>query len=254
MSTILTIVASPEKLQGRISRFLQQCHKQIGYERHPNLYFDNIGTLSVEITQEEILLDLFEQGVYLPPFAINQHDGLRRHVKIVGQQTYKPGLFALFDVRIRQDACNMVDFPFVKHDDPLTVFHLSPRLHIHAALQYFVSEILLHLCDIHHIAIGKPLKLLIIDASPVHGHDVTATVDRRGKHEGVVGGCRGEANVARHPLVGMDDGVNLDAAFLPLCPGVASHPFEQKVGEEGDRGGMMCPPKVGQKTFGGHIT
>ena len=135
---------------------MQQCHKQIGYERHPNLYFDGIGTLSVEITQGEILLDLSEQGLYLPPFAINQHDGLRRHVKIVGQQTYKPGPFALFDVRIRHDACNMVDFPFVKHDDPLTVFHLSPRRHIHAALQYFVNEILLHLCDIHHIAIGKP--------------------------------------------------------------------------------------------------
>lgn len=56
------------------------------------------------------------------------------------------------------------------------------------------------------------------------------------------------------PFVAMNDGVNLDVAFLPPCPGVASHPFEQKVGEEGDRGRMVCPPKVGQKTFGGHIT
>lgn len=46
-------------------------HKeQIGYESDPNLDFNGIGALSIEVSQREVLLVLFEQQFYLPAPAV----------------------------------------------------------------------------------------------------------------------------------------------------------------------------------------
>ena len=44
--------------------------KQIGYESDPDLDFNGIGALSIEVSQREVLLDLFEQQFYLPAPAV----------------------------------------------------------------------------------------------------------------------------------------------------------------------------------------
>ena len=39
---------------------LQQCQQQVGDERHPYLYLDGVGTFAVEVSEWEVLLQLFE--------------------------------------------------------------------------------------------------------------------------------------------------------------------------------------------------
>ena len=54
----------------------------------------------------------------------------------------------------------------------------------------------------------------------------------RRKHEGVVGGSGCEANVTWHALIGMYDGMDLDAAFLLTRLGMPAHTLEYGVGEQ----------------------
>ena len=50
----------------------------------------------------------------------------------------------------------------------------------------------------------------------------------------VVLGSGGELDVVGYALVGMDDGVDLDAAFLPARLGIAPHTLENQVREQAD--------------------
>ena len=94
------MVASPEKLQERVSPFFitirsrlaisvtQICilmalalfhyhQKQIGYKRHPNLYLDGICTFSIEVFQREVLFYLLEQQFNFPAFTVNFYNFVR---------------------------------------------------------------------------------------------------------------------------------------------------------------------------------
>ena len=55
-------------------------------------------------------------------------------------------------------------------------------------------------------------------------------------YEAVVGGRRREADVRRHPLVGVYVGVDLDAALLLSCLRMPPRALEDEVGEERDGG------------------
>ncbi len=76
MRIILTIDACPEKLQWRLP--LNDHHEQIFYQCDPNLY---LGALTIEIPEREVLLQLLEEQLYLPSFAVYifvQNEGGKR--------------------------------------------------------------------------------------------------------------------------------------------------------------------------------
>ena len=50
--------------------FLHDHQQKVGNECYPYLYLDGIGALSIEVSQREVLLDLFEQQFYLPAPAV----------------------------------------------------------------------------------------------------------------------------------------------------------------------------------------
>ena len=116
--------------------------------------------------------------------------------------------------------------------------HEPVTVHVHHVALGLVGQVLLHLGDVGHAQAGQFLKFAVVDIGPVHGHDVTAAIMRRGEHEAVVGGCRSELHVTWHALVGMDDGVYLDAAFLLTALGMAACALEDQVGEQRDRRGI----------------
>ncbi len=112
------------------------------------------------------------------------------------------------------------------------MFHHPFRGHIYHIFKGFVPEILLHLGDIRHAGFRHFLKLGIVDISSVKGQDIAAVVVGGAEHKGVPLCRRGETNVGGHKLVGMNVGVNFDAALL--FPGLRMPPdtFENEIGEE----------------------
>ena len=86
--------------------------------------------------------------------------------------------------------------------------------------------------QLYHISPGQFLELGIVDVCPVQRDDVPIGIVGGAEHETVVGGSRGEANVRRHSLIGVDVGVNLNSAFFLSCLRMASHALEYEVGEE----------------------
>lgn len=59
--------------------FLHDHKQQIGCEHHLNLCFDGIGTLFIERSQREVLLELFEQQLNFSSLPVNCHDILNSH-------------------------------------------------------------------------------------------------------------------------------------------------------------------------------
>ena len=103
---------------------MQQCHEQISYQGDPNLDFDGVAALAVEVSEWEILLYLLEESLYLPSAAINKDYILHRHVKVVGEQLYELWLLAFLYVHICDNPGNMVNLAFAEH------CHLFPVLHL----------------------------------------------------------------------------------------------------------------------------
>ena len=62
-----------------------------------------------------------------------------------------------------------------------------------------------------------------------------------GEHEGVIGGSGGKPDIAVYALIGMDDGMDLDAALLLPRLRVTPHTLENGVGEKRDGGGINDP-------------
>ena len=119
---------------------LQNRKQQVCDQRHPYMYLDGIGAFAVEVSQREILFYLLEKRFNLPSAPINRCDCLQRHVKIVGQERYESGLFALLDVDICDYPCNMVDVVLAEHHNLLTIFHKSPRILMHTVDKHLIIE------------------------------------------------------------------------------------------------------------------
>ena len=132
----------------------------------------------------------------------------------------------------------MADVSLAEDDHLFPVFHLAVPVHIHAVHKNLIVKFPLHLGHVHHVPVRQLLKLLIVDVCPVHGEDLIMLVMARRKHEGVVGGSGREADVTWHALIGMYDGMDLDAAFLLTRPGMPAHALEDGVGEQRNGGGV----------------
>ena len=113
ISTMRTIVASPEKLH-------RLCN-----ERDPNLYLDGVGTLPIEVSKREVLFYLLEKRLYLPPPAVDSYDSLHGHVKVVGKQGHQLWHLSLLDIHIGDDTCYMVDTALPEHH-PCSRYFISP--------------------------------------------------------------------------------------------------------------------------------
>ena len=118
------------------------------------------------------------------------------------------------------------------------VLHQSRRGHVHPVALDGVHEAFLHLRDVGHAPFGELLELGVVDVRPVDGQDVPLCIVGRDKHEAVVGGRRREADVRRHPIVGVYVGVDLYAAFLPARFRMPSRALEKQVGEQRDCRGV----------------
>jgi len=77
--------------------------------------------------------------------------------------------------------------------------------------------------------LGHLLEFLVVDVGPVHCKDVACRQLVRCKQEMVVLGSGSELDVTRNTLVGVDDGMHLDASFLLACLRIASHTLENEV-------------------------
>lgn len=83
------IVGRPEKLHFLFTEFwMIESKKEVGYQGDPYLDFDYIDTISVEVSQGEILFYLLEQRLDSPTFMVNLDYCLNWHVKIVGNHGY----------------------------------------------------------------------------------------------------------------------------------------------------------------------
>ena len=118
------------------------------------------------------------------------------------------------------------------------VLHQSRRGHVHPVALDGVHEAFLHLRDVGHAPFCELLELGVVDVRPVNGQDVPWRIVGRDKHEAVVGGRRREADVRRHPLVGVYVRVDLYAAFLPARFRMSPHALEKQVGEKRDGCGV----------------
>ena len=217
---------------------LHDHEQQVCDERHPDLYLDGICALSVEVTQREVLLELLEQELYFPALAIDGNDVLHFHVHVVGKQGYKLCL-PLLDVSVCDDACMMFDvltlFEMLSEDDELhAVFHRSLGMHVHDIAFRLIDQVFLHLRDVGHFPSAEFLELGVVNVCPVQCDDVAAGIVRGTQHKAVVGGCRGEADVRRNALVGVDVGMHLDSALLLPCLRMPAHTLEDEVGEQRD--------------------
>ncbi len=56
MSIILYIVARPREAPRSFDTLLHDHEQKIRDERHPNMYFDGVGALSIEVSEREVLL------------------------------------------------------------------------------------------------------------------------------------------------------------------------------------------------------
>ena len=74
-----------------------------------------------------------------------------------------------------------------------------------------------HLGDVYDAASGQFLEFGIIDIGTVHRQHIAIVKISRFEHKRVVGGGRCELHIGGHPFIGMDDGMDLDAAFLSAC-------------------------------------
>ena len=150
----------------------------------------------------------------------------------VGQQGYEFWLSVSLDVHIGDNTCDMADFIPTEHNHLLPVFLFPGSIHLHTVYKCLISEIHLHSCNIHHAFVREFLKLPAIDVSPAHGNNLFMLVIIRCKHERAIGCGRSELYVARHSLIGMYEGMHLDAAFLPARLRMTSDTLEYSVGEK----------------------
>jgi len=165
---------------------LEQGQQQVRDQRHPDLDFDGVGALPVEVAQREVLLYLPEQGLYLPAPAVNRDDCLGAHVEVVGQKRHELGLLPFFDVDVCHHAGDMVNRALAERHDLLAIRHFAFRRHLHEVQRQLIREAFLHLGDIDHATVGQLLEFPIVDVSPVKGHYLFMVVIRRGEHERVV--------------------------------------------------------------------
>ena len=236
------MVASPEKLHVRLMRFCMTMSSRLAISVTPYLYLDGVGTLAVEVSQWEVLFQLFEQQLYIPSLAVNRHNVLHTHLHVVGQERHEPRP-CLLDVdvsdnpRMVNDVLAVLD-TFRESHMLFPVLHRSRRRHVHPVALDVVHEAFLHLRDIGHASFCELLELGVVDVRPVDGQDVSRRLVGRDKHEAVVGGRRREADVRRHPLVGVYVRVDLYAAFLPARFRTPPHALEKQVGEKRDGCGV----------------
>ena len=132
----------------------------------------------------------------------------------------------------------MVDTALPEHHHLLTIFHQPILVHIHAACQYLVFEIFLHLGDIDDVPLGQFLKLFIVDICTIQGNDFIMLEMAGSEYEGIVGSGRGELHVTVNSLVCMNDGMHLYATLLLSRLGMTAHALEDDVREQGYRGGI----------------
>ena len=57
--------------------------QQVRYQCHPNLYLDGIEAFAIEVFQWEVLLDLLEKQLNLPPLAVNGYNVVKVWVPLV---------------------------------------------------------------------------------------------------------------------------------------------------------------------------
>ena len=93
-----------------------------------------------------------------------------------------------------------------------------------------------HLCHIEDVPLCELFKLLVVDIRTVEGHNLVVHEMAGSEHEKVIGCGRSELNVTIHALIGMDDGMNLYAAFLPPRLRMTPNTFENHIGEQRYRG------------------
>ena len=92
--------------------------EHVCYEGCPDLYFDGVCALSVEVPEWKILFQLFEQGLDHPSFSVDFDDFSKLHVHVVGEQRHELGLL-LFHIHISYNSCVVNDVFAVLHFFPL---------------------------------------------------------------------------------------------------------------------------------------
>ena len=122
----------------------------------------------------------------------------------------------------------MVDFALPEHYHLLAIFHQPLLAHIHAACQYLVLEVFLHLGDIDDVPLRKFLKLPVVDIRTVHGNDFAMLEMAGRKHEGIICGGGGEPDVPMNSLVFVNDGMHFYATLLLSRLGMTTHALENE--------------------------
>ena len=132
----------------------------------------------------------------------------------------------------------MIDVSLPENNHLLTVFHQPVGILIHAVHQDIVFQALLHLCDIDDFPLREFLKFLVVDIRTVEGHNLFMAEMSVSEHERVI--CRrgGKLDIKVYALIGMNDGMNLDAFLLLPCLGMPTHTLENYVGEQCYGGGV----------------
>ena len=77
---------------------LQDGDEDVNRHRNPTLSFDGILAISVKRLDSEVLLDPLEEQFHLPSGLVQQADGQRWQVKVVGEETKMAVFFGVIEM------------------------------------------------------------------------------------------------------------------------------------------------------------